>query len=452
MTGAADPGDIIGRLMRLPKAGSGIGLHRMAWLLEPLLAAPGGWKVDALKVTGSNGKGSVARMAAEMLQRLGLSAGLYTSPHLRRFNERIVVDGASISDADLVAAAGWFEERRAAYGAAHPGDGFGAFEAFTAMAMHHFAGRRPAALVAEAGIGGRYDSVRAIPGRIAALTSLDFEHTDILGPTLELIAYDKADLCPDGGTLVVGDIDAELFRRLAAYAALRRITLVSWRDVGCVHAVRIAAGGMEADLTLGGVRLDGVAFALPGRHQTVNALVAAGMVRAWLAARGALPEPAVFAAAFRDAVAAVRWPGRLERVHDDPPVVIDVGHTPDAISTTLQALPALAAGRPVLLVTGVSANKDADGIVGALAGAADAILCTRAWHRGSDVERIRTVAGRARPDLSVEVAETIEEAMARAVDRARAGGMLVLVAGGLFLAIEAAEALAGRDPRALRFF
>ncbi|MGQ9369939.1 bifunctional folylpolyglutamate synthase/dihydrofolate synthase [Azospirillum sp. A39] len=444
--------DTIGRLMRLPKAGSGIGLHRMAWLLAPLLDTPWGRRLDAIKVTGSNGKGSVSRFAAGLLDRLGHPAGLYTSPHLRRFNERIVVGGRPIDDPALAAAAGWFEARRAAYAAEHPDDGFGAFEAFTAMAMHHFAARAPAALVAEAGIGGRYDSVRAIPGAVAALTSIDLEHTGILGATPELIAYDKADLCPDGGTLVVGAVDDALWRRLAAYAALRRIALVSWRDVGTVHAVRIADGRMEADLTVGGVRLDGVAFGLLGRHQVVNALVAAGLVRAWLERRGALPDGDRFAAAFRAAVGEARWPGRLERVHEDPPVFVDVGHTPDAIATVLRDLPALAAGRPVLLVTGVSADKDVAGIVGPLAGAADAVLCTRAHHRGAETARVRAAAERARPDLAVEEAPTIEEAMARAVARARARGMLVLVGGGLFLAMEAAEALAGRDPRGLRFF
>jgi len=453
VTAAPSLDETIGHLMRLPKAGAGIGLHRMRWLLAPLLEGPFGARLNAMRVTGSNGKGSVSRLAAGIAMRLGCSTGLYTSPHLFRFQERIVVDDEPIGDDALRAAIDWLSDRQARYRAEHPDDGFGAFEAFTGLAMHHFAARRPDALVLEAGIGGRYDSVRAVSGTVVALTSIDYEHTDILGATLEQIAYDKADLCPDGGTLVVGALDAEVMRRLDAYAALRRITLIRYEDVGRIRAVRASAdGGMQADLTLGDIELDGVSFALAGRHQAVNALVAAGLVREWLAATGRQVEPARFAEAFRAVVGAVRWPGRLQRIADDPPVFIDVGHTPDAIATTLQALPLIAGGRPVLLVTGVSYNKDADGIVSALLGAADEVVCTRAHHRGSDPSRIVAIVRRERPDLPRHEVPTIEQAMVLALDRARAAGMAVLVAGGLFLSIEAAEALRGGDPRALRFF
>ncbi|MBY0431344.1 MAG: hypothetical protein K2Q10_09110, partial [Rhodospirillales bacterium] len=207
-------------LLALPKFGDGIGLHRMLALCGDLLDG-----LDALKVTGSNGKGSVSAMSAAILRALGFDTGLYTSPHLRRFNERIVLNGAAITDDDLQASATWLRGRLAGYAADHPGDQPSAFEAFTLLALHHYARTRPAALVAEAGLGGRFDPVRVLPGRCAALTSLDLEHTDLLGKSLDLIAYDKADIVSHGGVLISAPLAGDLERRLEAYCRLRDVTL-----------------------------------------------------------------------------------------------------------------------------------------------------------------------------------------------------------------------------------
>jgi dihydrofolate synthase / folylpolyglutamate synthase len=444
--------DAVARLIARPKFGSGVGLHRMERLLAPILASDWGRSLSAIKVTGSNGKGSVARLAASILTELGLSTGLYTSPHLLRFNERIECDGQAIPDDALEAALTAFlaDEQRMLRD--WPDEQVGAFEAFTCIAMRRYAERRPQALVLEAGIGGRLDATRAIPGDVVALTSVDLEHTDILGATVELIAYDKADLCPEGGTLVVGALTPDLRRRLDAYARLRRLELIAWDDVGNIDAVRLSPDGMTADLTLFGVPLNAVAFSLIGEHQIVNALVAAGAVRRRLERDGRTVAADDFAAAFRRAVAAARWPGRLERINADPPVFIDVGHTPEAMGSTLAALPRLAGGRKVLMVCGVSYNKNADGIVAALVPHADEMICTRAHHRGGDPRRVAQAAKAARPDLPLTMADDLPQAMAQAIARARAADMPVLVVGGLFLAVEAAAILRGEDEKALRFF
>lgn len=452
MTAAPPVEEVIQRLMNRPKAGDGVGLHRMERLLAPALANDWGRGLDAIKVTGSNGKGSVARLTAGLLAALGLESGQFTSPHLLRFNERIECGGQTISDEDLCAAAARFEAAEAALLSAWPDEQVGAFEAFTTVAMDWFAARRPAALVLEAGVGGRYDATRAVPGNVAALTSVDLEHADILGDRLELIAYDKADLCPDGGTLVLGRLAPDLRRRLDAYARLRRLELVTWDEVGRVRRSHLGPDGMRADIDLFGEPLDEVRFSLLGEHQIVNALTAAGLARAWLNRQGMDVNAAAFAAAFRSAVGNARWPGRLERIADAPPVYIDVGHTPEAMRSTLAALPHLAAGRKVLLVCGVSYNKNAEGVVAALAPAADRLVCTRAHHRGGDSVRVANAAKALRPDLPIRIEDDLAQAIQSAVSEARGDGMLVLVAGGLFLAIEAAAIVKGQNAKTLRFF
>lgn len=424
---------MIDRLLALPKFGAGVGLHRMAWMLDRV-----GAPFDAIKITGSNGKGSVAAYTDAILRALGVRTGLYTSPHLRRFNERIKVGGVDICDDALADAIDWFEAAHAEW--PHPDDTFGAFEAFTAVALTHFAGVGVSTVVLEAGIGGRYDSTRVVPGSVCALTSIDLEHTAILGATAELIAYDKADICPPGGTLVVGDLDPELVRRLRVYTGLRGVHLRTL-DEAPVTMLHEGADGSDVTLTLGGATFD-VHTPLVGRHQIDNARIAALLVDTWAAGRAGVAD------AVRDGLAATRWPGRCERISEHPEVYIDVGHTPAAAATFRDALERL--GRPIRLVLGVSQNKDAAGIVRALAPGATEVICTRAHHNGLAPEAIEALVAAAAPFVPRRRAATIDDAMALATRHA--DGAVVAVGGGLFLAVEADAVLRGEDPRALRFF
>src|SRR5512146_1670875 len=188
------------RLSHLKKMGNGVGLHRISWLVSDLLARPWLANLQSIRVTGSNGKGSVCAMLDSIFEALGIERGLYISPHLVRFNERFSLNGNLISDEELMAAIDWFLAREREYSGSYPDDSIGLFEAYTAIALQYFDHHKPDVLVAEAGIGGRYDATRVIPGNLVGLTSLDLEHADLLGNSLELIAYDKADLCPTGGT------------------------------------------------------------------------------------------------------------------------------------------------------------------------------------------------------------------------------------------------------------
>lgn len=366
------------QLARWPKYGEGICLGRMARAI--------GDGPPTIKVTGSNGKGSVTAMTAAILQRAGLRVGRFTSPHLRHFGERFAIDGVPATEAELQGA--WDRLR--------PEAGAGAFELMTMLAWELFQGCD--VVVAEAGIGGRFDPTRVLPGPLAALVSVDLEHTALLGGTLELIACDKADLCPPGGTCFVGEAPPIV----EAYNELRGVT-----------TVRTAPWTGE--------------LALRGPHQRGNAGVAVALAREFGAGEDAV------VAGLRE----VRWPGRFEEIA--PGFWIDVGHTPAAMDVLAETVRAEIAA-PVLIL-GVSEDKPVEAIARRIAPVASRILCTRAWHKGADPRRIQAVVGG-------EVCATVEEAVAIA----RADGRPVLVAGGLFLAVEAGEVAAGRDPRALRFF
>ena len=444
--------DLHQALLTIPKFGTGIGLHRMLALCSSLGETSWIKELDAIKVTGSNGKGSVSVMIATVLNELGISAGLYTSPHLLEFNERIMINEEPISNADLADAFEWFCQRRDDYQQRFPNDIVGAFEAFTVMALHYFSNRKPRTLVSEAGIGGRYDSTRIIPGRLVGLTSLDLEHTELLGNTLELIAYDKADLCSDGGVIITGVSDSSILRRLGAYCSLRGVTLKPASEHSEVRKVSLGESHMELDLTFDGIRLDGLQVSLQGVHQVTNVVVAILLLREWLK----LHEPSLtgeqFENALRQGMKSLRWPGRFERIQQNPDVYIDVGHSPGAIKSLVTTVGMALRGKRILLVTGVSYDKDVEGILKELLNIADAVICTRAYHKGSAVEEIVRIVRNTTTAIPIFADSTIEEAIAHAVDYARGHNMTVLVAGGLFLSMEAAQALRGKNPQDLHFF
>lgn len=451
--------DLLKRLLELPRMGSGPGLHRMAELCRELLDDPWLDGLDAIKITGSNGKGSVAAMTAAILEAAGVAVGRYTSPHLFDVGERITVGGAPISSAELADGWRWLEGERRRLEARSPGESLARFEALTAVALRHFCRRRPETVVAEAGIGGRFDPTRLFPGRLTALVSVDLEHTALLGSTREEIAYDKADLAADGSSLVVGDLPQELRRRLAGYARVRRLELLRGEEVCAVRRVDLAAPPtMRLDLELGwglgGGRWDAVEVGLWGEHQAGNAALAIALAGGWLERHRGF-SAAELEAAVRQGLVAVSWPCRLERVRTEPDVWLDAGHTPGALAALASATRRLVAERPLVLVLGVSRDKDIRAFVQALAeglaGLPTELVVTRAHHRGAPPADVATLVRELCPDLEPDVVATIDEALPRALAAATANGGAVLVAGGLFLAVEAAAVLRGADPRALVF-
>lgn len=442
-------------LAGLPKFGAGIGLHRVAALAAPELSSPWGRALDALKITGSNGKGSVSALLASVLTALGVHTARVTSPHLLAFNERIAVDGLAASNADLDSA--WREvgARLEAWRAHHPHDTPGAFEIMSVLALAHLARVQPRALVVEAGIGGRYDPARVLPGRLCALTSVDLEHTALLGATHELIAYDKADLCPPGGTLIAALDDRTLARRLAHYCALRDVRLLDLDDNVRIGSTRYDEAGMTFDLTAADWSLADLRLALRGPHQARNAGLAVLLMRAWWARQvPALPWDAV-EAALRTGLAQTRWPGRFEQVAHNPDTFVDVGHTPAALTALAETVRQSLGERALVLVVGVSADKQPAALLApllSLGPQVHAVVCTQARHRATDATTLRPIVQALVPGHAVACEADVGSALTSARAAAQAVGAAVLVAGGLFVAVEALAVARGLDPRELRFF
>jgi dihydrofolate synthase/folylpolyglutamate synthase len=438
-------------MFHLPKYGDGICLARLAGLLEALEVDRSRLQRISVVVTGSNGKGSTAAMCAQIGRAYGLRTGLFTSPHLVRFNERIQIDGAEIGNETFARLQRRIEAAISDV-SKRLGEKFGAFEALFALACLYFQEGGCDFAVFEAGIGGRYDPVRLVGAQQTCVTSIDYEHVELLGHTLELIVSDKSDACAAGGTIVYGENCRYLRPHLVEYNRGRGCMALFVRDDIRIENEVTAASGWRFDLQFGNHAFRGLELSLPGAFQINNSAIAVALFLLWLQRDQPRSAPASVEAAIRAGLREVRWPGRLEVICQDPLTVIDVGHTPDGIRQSLASLMAIHGAKDWILVTGASRDKKADEIVGALAPSFDTIICTTAHHKGADAQAIAAAGARANPGADIRMATTIEDAVRISQELANATRRRIYVAGGLFLAIEYATIARGGRAEDLKFF
>src|SRR5258706_2041981 len=222
----------------------------MAELLDALPVDRRRLSRHSVVVTGSNGKGSTAAFSAGVARAFGLRTGLFTSPHLYQVNERFWVDGTDIGDSDLARLKSRIETAIAEI-SQRRGEQFGSFEAMFALACLYFQERQCDFAVFEAGIGGRYDPVRLVGALVTCVTSVDYEHVELLGHSLELIASDKSDACASGGTIVYGENCRNLRPHLLEYNRTRAIASLFVRDQIRIGNESVATTGQRFDFEFG---------------------------------------------------------------------------------------------------------------------------------------------------------------------------------------------------------
>ncbi len=435
----------------LSKHGDGLCLARLAELLDAIAVDRAALQRHSVVVTGSNGKGSTAAFCASIARAYGLKTGLFSSPHLFRFNERFQVDGLPAGDDDLARLATRIKaqideisQRR--------GEKFGAFEAMFAMACLHFQESGCEFTVFEAGIGGRYDPVRLVGASVACVTSIDYEHVDLLGKSLELIVSDKSDACAAGGTIIYGENCRDLIPHLLEYNRYRGVKSLLVRDQIDIGGEAIQGSAQQFDVELGGYQFRALEMNLLGAFQFNNAAIAISLFLLWLHGQRPKTTPDQIEAAVRSGLRAARWPGRLEVIRPEPLTVVDVGHTPDGVEQSLKSLKEAYGSAGWILVLGISYDKTASKIIGALAPSFDTIVCTAAYHKGANAEAIAEAARAENPSAIIHVAANIEQAVGLSQELAASQQRKIYVAGGLFLAIEYATVSRGGHIEDLKFF
>jgi dihydrofolate synthase / folylpolyglutamate synthase len=367
----------------------------------------------SIHVVGTNGKSSVAEMAGALLEAHGKRTGVYLSPHTEQWAERVRIGGAPV-DADALAAAA----ERVAQSvdvvdrALEPGETVTQFEAATAIAFVALASAGVEFGVIEAGLGGRLDATNVLPSRTTALTSVGLEHTEWLGDTEEQIAAEKLAVLRDHSTLVLGRV-GDGVRELAARTAAQR------------SARLIIADEPNPELRL----------AVPGAYQRRNFAVATAAVRATI---GRLDPDRVEAV-----TEALELPGRVQLLEGAPPLILDAAHNPDGARALAEALPEAAGEAPVVACLGILADKDAAGVVAALAPLVDVAICTelpaerlaragRPGARSLDAGRLGELA-EAAGVAEVQVAPDPVEAVRRALTGAGERSGVTLVTGSHYL-------------------
>jgi len=389
-------------LLGLELFGMRFGLDRMHKLMTALGMPQ--HRYASIHVVGSNGKSSTVRFIAALLERHGLRTGSYTSPHLRSFRERIEVGGAPLGDEEFGAAVG-----RAKHAAEmvertlDPDDGVTQFEALTAAAYHALAARDVEVAVIEAGLGGRYDATNVIPSRVQVLTGVGLEHTRWLGPTVGHIAEEKLAVVRRNGTLVVGDLPAEVRTLADDTARAQGATLVRAPGDASVPPLRAA-----------------------GAFQRGNFALARAAAEAFLGRP--LGDEAVRAAASETLIA-----GRLEQVADEPLTLYDGAHNPAGARALADAVPAVVGERrPLVLVLSVLDDKDAAGMLEALLPLADEVVFTRCQNpRSLSPATLASLAAKVAGVQGVTVAKP-SAAIAHARELAGRGGA-VLATGSIYL-------------------
>jgi dihydrofolate synthase/folylpolyglutamate synthase len=437
-------------VFNLPKTGDGVCLARLAALLDVLAVDRAQLQKTSVVVTGSNGKGSTAAFCARIGRAHGLRTGLFTSPHLVRFNERFQIDGNPIEDAALARLVARIETAIAEL-SLRRNEKYGAFEALFALACLHFQQSDCDFAVFEAGIGGRYDPVRLVGAHFTCVTSVDTEHTELLGNSLELIVSDKSDACMSGGTIIYGENCRGLREHIAEYNRNRGVTNLFVRDEIGIGNEILSATRQRLNFQFRNCDFRILDISLPGGFQFNNAAIAITLFLLWIERTRPGEDVAAIEAAVRSGLRDTNWPGRLEVIQRQPLTIIDVGHTPDGIRQALASLKTIHGAEGWILVVGVSRDKKADQIAALLAPSFDTIVCTRAWHKGTDAEQIAAAARAANPLAAIHVAADIEDAVRVSQTLAEAHQRKIFVAGGLFLAIEYATAAKGGRARDLNF-
>jgi dihydrofolate synthase / folylpolyglutamate synthase len=350
-------------------------------------------RLPAIHVTGSKGKGSTATMAAAILSAHGKRTGLFTSPHLASYRERFRLDGREASREDVVEGLARVAEATAAArrtGSIDREPTF--FEVTTALALDWFAREGADAAVIEVGMGGRLDATNVLDSRVGVVTTIELEHTELLGATVEAIAKEKAGILHPGMRAVIGELPEGAAASVEREADRLGVLV---RHLGReIRGVRTALGpdGQTVDLDGPDFALEGVELPLLGAFQVGNAALAAAACASFLGREDTPLDPV----AAKRGLARVRIPGRLQRLARDPELLYDVAHTPEsarAVAHSVAEIAPLADPAGSAIVFGCLAGKNVGAMLEALAPlASTVVLVPVRSERAMPIGEIRAAA------------------------------------------------------------
>ncbi len=406
------------------------GLEKFGWIfgltqVERILEAIGNphREVQAIHIGGTNGKGSTAAMMASILRKEGYRMGLYTSPHLTRFTERIKVNGKEIEKEEMATLAGWMKERVEAAGITPP---FTFFDFTTAMAFLYFKQKMVDLAVLEVGLGGRLDSTNVVDPLLSIITNIAKDHEEQLGKTILKIAGEKAGIIKDGRPLITAATQPQV---LHLFSKVCREKRAPYLRVG--KEFRYVRSG-ERNFNYEGLRrkLWGVYLNLSGPHQIVNATTALGAMEVLEDLGYPVSNEAMI-----EGLKEVEWPGRLETVCSSPKVILDGAHNPAGALVLKEALEKEFQYHHLILLVGMMKDKDIQSMFHLLAPLADHIILTRPHlDRAASPTSLKKALGK--DGRRAEIVEDLKEAIDKGLAMTKEEDLLCIT-GSLYTVGEA---------------
>jgi dihydrofolate synthase/folylpolyglutamate synthase len=406
-------------------------------------------------IAGTKGKGSTASFVERVLRQAGIRTGLYTQPDLHTFRERIQIEGRLISEEEMVAL---FPELQAAIEKVEGERQFGPFityEVATALALLYFARQEIQHAVLEVGLGGRLDATNVTQPLVSVITSISYDHMEVLGNTLTAIAGEKAAIIKPGGVVVTSAQAPEALLRIAEQARKQRARLVRVGSMVVDPAQKEVEAGLVPPLTYRyylerrlvdrqffGVQASegeyrNLEIPLAGAHQLENATAAIATLELLReVSKQGKPQLNWDEKALRDGLSSVRWPARVEVVHQRPLIVVDGAHNADSMQKLQETLHTTFQFKRLLMVFGAASDKDLPGVVEALSESAGVILTQMATKRAATIEQLERIFGEQLPGLPLYSASTTAEALDLALRLADSDD-LICATGSLYLAAEA---------------
>ncbi|HID31117.1 MAG TPA: bifunctional folylpolyglutamate synthase/dihydrofolate synthase [Desulfobacterales bacterium] len=400
-------------LYRLRRFGIKLGLTSISRLMKGLGNPQD--RFSSIHIAGTNGKGSIAAFLSSVLARGGYEVGLYTSPHLVRFNERIQINGCPISDIDVARVA---EAVQRIY---TQGDPPTFFECATAMAFYHFASKKVDWAVVETGMGGRYDATNVVHPEVSIISNISMEHQEYLGNTLAKIAREKAGIIKRGAGVVTGT------RQKSALSVLEQVAIKNDAPLYKLGKEIRIRKDKEGTFTYLGLNRQWprVKIGLIGNHQVTNAALALGALEILLGKGLHLTDEAIYAG-----LAATQWPGRLEVLSRNPLILLDGAHNPSAVRTLKKFLENLNAFRRLIIVVGILEDKTWKPMLRDLAGVADRMILTRPeYERAANPQKLASFVRPLKQD--VVVVPRLPDAISLALKEASASDA-VCITGSLY--------------------
>jgi dihydrofolate synthase/folylpolyglutamate synthase len=466
--------ETVNYLYNLQKYGIKFGLDNISRLMSALDNPHRSFL--SVHVAGTNGKGSTSAIIASILKTAGFKVGLFTSPHIISFTERVRVNGEEITENEVIELAEEIKDI-----VVHLGDFSPTFfEVVTAMALLYFKRKKVDIAVIEVGMGGRLDATNIITPEISIITNISYDHKEFLGDTLKEIAHEKAGIIKKGVPVVASYQESEAMKVIEQKAIEKNSELYIYgRDFSSVLK-RNDSSGICFDYSSGdSFTINNLVLPLAGEHQMQNASVAIKAATIVLnnipylpphppltkgGQEGGYDSSPVTYHFIRKGFEDVRWPGRLEIIKEDPPMLIDGAHNPAAAMALSEALKKNFLGKykGIILVLGIMGDKDARGIMEPLLPLASEIILTApAYSRSASPEKLAGIAA-SLGFFDVRIAPTMKNAVEMAIedscktinpplppftkggDGGINGSSLIVVTGSFYTIGEAKEVLGQR--------